>query len=100
MSTRNDNILDAVKLADRIRGDHLNNDIYRLISVYEEDLTRAGVPETVVADSTNKLVEDALIMGVLSNVARDEEIRKRAEDSYNYRLDCLRKHNWEVTPNE
>lgn len=97
--SRNDTIVTAVKLADRISGYYLDNEILRLISVYEQDMARAGVPATVIADAENKMVENAIIMGCLSNIARDEEVRKRAEDSYKYQLDCLRKHNWEVTPN-
>ena len=63
MSTRTDTIVTAVKLADRISGYYLDSEILRLISVYEQDMARAGVPDTVIADTPNKMVENALSMG-------------------------------------
>lgn len=86
----------AIKTADRITGTHLDTEIARLIAWARAELERLGIPHSV-AIGTDALVENAVIQGALSQLARDDKLREAAEKSFAYNCDCLKKHEWTLT---
>jgi len=86
----------AIKTADRITGTHLDTEIARLIAWARAELERLGIPHSV-AIGTDALVENAVIQGALSQLARDDKLREAAEKSFAYNCDCLKKHEWNLT---
>lgn len=85
----------AIKTADRITGTHLDTEIARLIAWARAELERLGIPHSV-AIGTDALVENAVIQGALSQLARDDKLREAAEKSFAYNCDCLKKHEWNL----
>ena len=83
----------SVKLADRITGNYLDSEINRLETWARAEIERAGVPN-FIAQSEDDLINDCVIQGVLSKIARDDKMREGAERAFIYQLDCLRKHDW------
>ncbi len=94
MSTQT--MTDAVKTADRIKGTQLDTEIGRLITWARAELERLGIPHDT-AIGTDTLIEDAVIQGVLSKIARDDKLREAAQRSWDYQCDCLKKHDWTVS---
>lgn len=84
----------AVKIADRISGTYLDTEITRLENWARAEIERAGVPHENAISTTDYLIVDCVIQGVLSKIARDDNIRKEAGNAFLYQLDCLRKHEW------
>lgn len=86
----------AIKTADRITGTHLDTEIARLIAWARAELERLGIPHAI-AVGTDALIENAVIQGALSQIARDDKIRDAAEKAFIYNCDCLKKHEWNLT---
>ena len=89
-------VLSSVKLADRITGTYLDDEITRLEGWARMEIERAGVPHEKAISETDNLILDCVIQGVLSKIARDDEMRKDAERAFLYQLDCLRKSDWDT----
>ena len=85
----------AIKTADRITGTHLDTEIARLIAWARAELERLGIPHAI-AVGTDALIENAVIQGALSQIARDDKIRDAAEKAFVYNCDCLKKHEWQL----
>lgn len=83
----------AIKAADRIRGTQLDTEIARLITWAQSELQRLGIPQAT-ATGEDPLIENAVVQGALSQIARDDRIRDAAQRSWDYQCDCLKKHDW------
>ena len=94
-------LLDVIKKADRITTNALDDEITRLIGWARSEMVRVGVPSDKADSSTDDLIVQCIVEGVLSRIASDDKIRDAASKSFEYQLDCFRKYTWpEVDANE
>ena len=94
-------LIDTIKKADRITTTALDDEITRLIAWARAEMIRVGVPADKAASTTDDLIQQCIVEGVLSKIATDEKIRDAASDAFMYQLDVLRKYTWpeELEPN-
>ena len=88
-------IKEKVKLALRISTDKLDEEIEANIEAAKSELIRAGVDWGVV-EIGGPLVETAIRSFCLSQLANDQKVAERYENSFKYIEDCLRKSGGEV----
>ena len=94
-------LLDVIKKADRITTNALDDEITRLIGWARSEMVRVGIPSDKADSSTDDLIVQCIVEGVLSRIASDDKIRDAASKSFEYQLDCLRKYTWpEVNADE
>jgi len=91
-------LLDIIKKADRITTTALDDEITRLIAWTRAEMIRVGIPENKAASTTDDLITQCIVEGVLSRIATDEKIRDAASDAFMYQLDVLRKYTWPEEP--
>jgi hypothetical protein len=91
-------LLDTIKKADRITTTALDTEITRLIAWARAEMVRVGVPADKAASTTDDLIQQCIVEGVLSKIATDEKIRDAAADAFMYQLDVLRKYTWPEEP--
>ena len=91
-------LVDIIKKADRITTNALDDEISRLIAWVRSEMVRVGVPADKAASTTNDLVQQCIVEGVLSKIATDEKIRDAASNAFAYQLDCLRRYTWPEDP--
>lgn len=85
--------LTAIKKAARISHSKLDDEISRLDDYACSELIRAGIPKEQIT-SDNKLIENAVITRAMMEIGSEKKYQVTRE-SWEYQLDCLRKHNWE-----
>ena len=88
-------LLDDIKTAARISHNKLNTLISDKIEWAKAELIRVGVPSDIAVDEQNVLISNAIQSGVLSQILTDKADRDKAEESFIYQQDVLRKHNWD-----
>lgn len=94
-------LIDTIKKADRITTNALDDEITRLIGWVRSEMVRVGVPSDKADSSTDDLIVQCIVEGVLSRIASDDKIRDAASRSFEYQLDVLRRYTWpEVDANE
>ena len=91
-------LIDTIKKADRITTTALDDEITRLIAWARAEMIRVGVPADKAASTTDDLIQQCIVEGVLSKIATDEKIRDAASDAFMYQLDVLRKYTWPEEP--
>ena len=84
-------LLDDVKLALRISHNKLDSEITSLIASAREDMQRAGMTATAVADETSNLTTSAIKTYVLMRMADNLAEMEGYQRSYESQLDNLRK---------
>lgn len=95
-------LLDDVKLALRISHNKLDSEITSLIASAREDMQRAGMTATAVADETSNLTTSAIKTYVLMRMADNLAEMEGYQRSYETQLDNLRKssaYNTDPEPN-
>lgn len=93
-------ILESVKKADRISGTYLDDDINRLDVWVRAEMVRLGIPQTVAASTSDALIVECVIAGILAKMATDDKRRAEALESYTFQIDNLRRHIWIVNDGE
>ncbi len=93
-------LLETIKKADRITTNALDDEIIRLIRWARAELVRVGVPSDKADSTTDDLIIQCVVEGVLSKIASDDKIREAASKSFEYQLDVLRKNTWSEVPPE
>ena len=85
-----DDIREAVKKAERIRHDKLDDDIDRLIGTAKADLIRAGVDADIV-EECGSLVTQAVVTFCRIEITEEKDLIDKYEESYFIQVDNLRK---------
>ena len=88
-----DSVITALRLG-KSASEALSDEIERNINTARAELIRAGVSEGL-ANSENKLVENAIIAFCLMNMS-SQKMREQYEQSWEYQMDCIRKSTIEV----
>lgn len=96
MAEEIDQILASIKKAARISHTSLDDEILRQAEWAKAELVRVGVPQGVVETPTDPLIIQAIITGALSYVLPTLQERDEQRAAFQYQLDNLRKHKWEV----
>lgn len=89
--------IEDMKKAARISHNLLDDDLMRIEKYACAELIRIGVP-AVVIESENDLIRNAVITKALAEIG-PTETKAYAMESWEYQIDNLRKHNWEVNLN-
>ena len=83
-------IIESVQLALRTKSTAIVPEIGEYVAQAQAELIRSGVSEDVV-NASGELVNGAIKMYCISKMASDERQRVKAEESWLYQQDCLRK---------
>lgn len=83
---------ESIKRAIRISHTKLDDEIRRIEEYACQEMIRAGVPESIVAEN-NVLIENAVVTMGIREIGNEKD-REKAEIAWEYQLDNLRKHDW------